>query len=67
VPQRGAINTYEVDYGRLDLGASWRLSRDWSVALQLSGQTQDYELATDRADGYRAVLSIVWNGQPQSL
>jgi hypothetical protein len=67
VPQRGAINTYEVDYGRLDLGASWRLSRDWSVALQLSGQTQDYELATERADGYRAVLSIVWNGQPQSL
>ena len=67
VPQRGAIKTYEVDYGRLDIGASWRLARDWSVALQLSGQTQDYELATDRADGHRAVLSIVWNGQPHSL
>ena len=67
VPQRGSIKTYEVEYGRLDLGASWRLWRDWSVALQLSGQTQDYELATDRAEGYRAVLNIVWNGQPQSL
>lgn len=67
VPQRGAVDTYDVDYGRLDLGASWRLSRDWSVALQLSGQTQDYELATERADGHRAVLSIVWNGQPHSL
>lgn len=68
LPQQGTVTTYEVDYGRLELGASWRLSRDWSLALQLAGQTQEYELAAaERADGYRAVLSIVWNGQPHSL
>lgn len=67
LPQQGAATTYEVDYGRLDLGASWRLSRDWSLSLQLSGNTQNYELAPERAEGYRASLSMVWNGQPQSL
>ncbi|MET0535097.1 MAG: hypothetical protein ABW171_12800 [Steroidobacter sp.] len=68
VPQLGAVTTYEVDYGRVELGASWRWSRDWSLALQLAGQTQEYEIGSSaRAEGYRAVLSIVWNGQPQSL
>jgi hypothetical protein len=64
--QAGAV-TYQVDYSRLDIGANWRLSRDWSLSLQLSGNTQNYELATERANGYRASLNIVWNGQPQSL
>jgi hypothetical protein len=67
LPQRGRAVTYEVDYARLDVGAYWSLSRDWSISLQLSGNTQDYELAAERANGYRAVLNIVWNGQPQSL
>ncbi len=30
-------STYHVDYARLDLGANWRLSRDWSLSLQLTG------------------------------
>lgn len=67
MPQRGGVSTYQVDYGRLDLGASWRLSRHWSLSLQLSGSTQKYELAPERAEGHRASLSMVWNGQPQSL
>lgn len=66
LPQQ-RLATYQVDYGRLDLSANWRLSRDWSLSLQLSGNTQDYELAPERANGYRASLSMVWNGQPQSL
>jgi hypothetical protein len=66
-PQQRAVTTFQVDYGRIDLGANWRMSRDWSLSLQLLGQTQNYELASDRAEGYRASLSIVWNGQPQSL
>ena len=67
LPQQGRTVLYQVDYAQLGFGANWRLSRDWSLALQLSGNTQDYELATERANGYRASLSIVWNGQPQSL
>jgi hypothetical protein len=67
VPQRGAVLTYEVEYARLDLGANWRLSQDWSVALQLSGNTQEYVLAPERAEGYRASMNLVWNGQTQSL
>jgi opacity protein-like surface antigen len=67
LPQQGRTVRYQVDYASFGLGANWRLSRDWSVALQLFGNTQDYELATERANGYRASLSIVWNGQPQSL
>jgi hypothetical protein len=67
LPQRSGASTYFVDYARLDLGASWRLTRSWSLSLALSGNTQDYELAEERADGYRASLSFVWNGQPQSL
>lgn len=67
MPQRGGVSTYQVDYGRLDLGASWRLSRHWNLSLQLSASTQKYELAPERAEGHRASLSMVWNGQPQSL
>lgn len=67
LPQRSEAAAYEVKYARLDIGASWRLSRDWSLSLQLSGNTQDYELAAERANGYRASLNVVWNGQPQSL
>jgi hypothetical protein len=59
--------TYQVDYGRLSLGVDWRLSQDWRLSLQLIGNTQDYELASQRAEGYRASLSMVWNGQRQSL
>lgn len=59
--------TYQVDYGRLDIGTNWRISRDWSLSLQLGANTQDYDLAVERANGYRASLSMVWNGQPQSL
>lgn len=67
LPQQGTAATYQVEYARLDLGASWYLSRDWSLSLQLSGNTQGYELAPERATGYRASLSVIWNGQPQSL
>ncbi len=67
LPQQAGVTAYHVDYSRLDLGASWRLSSDWSLSLQLSGITQDYELATERANGYRASLNVIWNGQPQSL
>lgn len=65
--QRGRNDKYQVDYGSVDIGASWRVSRDWSLSLQLSANTQDNELAAERADGHRASLSMVWNGQPQSL
>ncbi|GFE87074.1 hypothetical protein [Steroidobacter agaridevorans] len=67
LPQQSGGAAYEVQYARLDIGASWRLSRNWSLSLQLSGNTQDYELAAERANGYRASLNVVWNGQPQSL
>jgi hypothetical protein len=67
LPQQGGSITYQVNYARLDIGANWRVARDWSLSLQLSGNTQDYELATERANGHRASLNIVWNGQPQSL
>lgn len=67
VPQQGGAVAYQVDYGRLDIDTNWRLSRDWSLSLRLTGQTQDNEFATERANGYRASLNIVWNGQPQSL
>jgi len=65
-PQFGA-DTYSVDYGRLDVTTHWRMARHWSLALQLAGNAQDYETASQRAEGYRASLSMVWNGQPQSL
>jgi len=67
LPQQGRLTTYHADYATLNVGANWRLARDWSLSLQLGANTQDYELATERAEGYRASLSIVWNGQPQSL
>lgn len=65
--QQGSATTYHADYSQLGVGANWRLSRDWSLSLQLSANTQNYELAAERANGYRASLSMVWNGQPQSL
>lgn len=67
LPQRSGVTTYQVEYAQLNLGANWRLSRDWSVSLQLAGNTQDYELAAERANGYRASFNVIWNGQPQSL
>ncbi|MDY6947467.1 MAG: hypothetical protein SXG53_17290 [Pseudomonadota bacterium] len=67
LPVPGSSQTYEIDYARLNIGANWRVSRDCSLSLQLAGNTQNYELAVERANGYRASLSIVWNGQPQSL
>ncbi|MFC4308000.1 hypothetical protein ACFPN2_02800 [Steroidobacter flavus] len=67
LPQRNGVRTYQVDYAQLNLSANWRLARDWSVSLQLTGNTQDFELAAERANGYRASFNVVWNGQPQSL
>lgn len=66
LPQLGA-NTYYIDYGRLDVTGYWRVGQNWSVALQLSGLTQERESSTQRAEGYRALLSMVWNGLPLSL
>ena len=67
LPEQAGVRAYQVDYARLDIGANWRLSRDWSLSLRLGGNTQDYELAAERANGYRASLNVVWNGQPQFL
>lgn len=67
LPLPGRVTTYQADYAQLNIAAHWRLARDWSLSLQLSGNTQDYDLATERADGYRASLNVIWNGQPQSL
>ena len=66
LPQLGS-DTYFVDYGRFDLTGSWRVGQNWSVALQLTGMAQERESSTRRAEGYRALLSIVWNGLPLSL
>lgn len=63
----GGTRSFNVDYAQLDLSADWRLARSWSLLLRLSGNTQKYNTGPDRADGYRASLSIVWNGQPQTL
>jgi hypothetical protein len=63
----GGAHSFYVDYGQLDLSADWRLARSWSLLLRLSGNTQKYNTGPDRAEGYRASLSIVWNGQPQTL
>lgn len=65
--QTSGVTSSYVDYAQLNIGASWRLARDWSLSLQLSGNTQNYELATERANGYRAAINLLWNGQPQSL
>ncbi len=67
LPQQGRNVTYQADYAQLSVGGNWHLLRDWSLTLQVAGNTQDYELAPERANGYRASLSIVWNGQPHSL
>lgn len=67
LPQQGRVRAYEVDYAQLSMAASWRVSRDWSLSLQLIGNSQDYELAPERANGYRASFNVIWNGQPQSL
>lgn len=67
LPQQGRVTAYEVDYAQLGMAASWRLSRDWSLSLQLTGNSQDFELAPERANGYRASFNVIWNGQPQSL
>lgn len=67
LPQRGRVTTYQVDYAQLNIAANWRLARDWSLSLQLTGNTQDYELAAERANGYRASFNVIWNGQPQYL
>jgi len=67
VEMDGGTRAFYVDYGQLDLSADWRLARSWSLLLRLSGNTQKYNTGPERADGYRASLSIVWNGQPQTL
>lgn len=66
LPQPG-IAFAEVTYGRLDLRADWRVAEHWSVALAFGGATQEYDSTSGSAENYRASLSIVWNGQPQSL
>jgi hypothetical protein len=63
----GAERSFYVDYAQLDLSADWRLASSWSLLLRLSGNTQKYNTGAERADGHRASLSIVWNGQPQTL
>ncbi|MBB6091250.1 hypothetical protein HNQ60_000096 [Povalibacter uvarum] len=65
LPQPGTAFS-EVTYGRLDLRADWRLAQSWSVALSLSGSTQEYDTRSGRAESYRALLSLVWNGQAQN-
>ncbi|WP_129779371.1 hypothetical protein [Peristeroidobacter soli] len=67
LPQQGRVKAYQADFAQLSMATSWRLSRDWSLSLQLTGNTQDFELATERANGYRASFNVLWNGQPQSL
>lgn len=62
-----ATTTYHVDYGRVDLTGYWRVGERWSLALQLTGTTQEREQSNERAEGYRALLSMVWNGLPHSL
>lgn len=59
--------TYHVDYGRIDVTGYWRVAERWSLALQLTGSTQQSEQSNERAEGYRALLSMVWNGLPHSL
>ena len=59
--------TYHVDYGRIDLTGYWRVAERWSLTLQLTATTQEREQSTARAEGYRALLSMVWNGLPHSL
>jgi hypothetical protein len=67
VQASGGSRSFHVDYGQLDLSADWRLARSWSLLLRLSGNTQKYNTGPERAEGYRASLSMVWNGQPQTL
>ena len=61
------IDSEHVDYARIDLTGYWRVAQHWSLALQLTGITQERERSTQRADSYRALLSMVWNGLPLSL
>jgi hypothetical protein len=64
--QSGGIGE-ELDYGRVDLRVQWRMAEHWSVALGLGGATQRVQSRPDDAANYGASLSLVWNGQPQSL
>lgn len=66
LPQPG-VAFEEITYGRLDLRLDWRLAEHWSLALVAGGATQEYESRPGSAESYRASLSIVWNGQAQSL
>lgn len=65
-PQHG-VTTYYTEYARVDLTGYWRVAQNWSLALQLTGSTQEYEQNPQRAENYRALLSMVWNGLPLSL
>lgn len=57
----------ELDYGRVDLRVQWRIAERWSLALGLGGATQKVQSRPDDAENYGASLSLVWNGQAQSL
>lgn len=57
----------ELNYGRVDLRVQWRIAERWSLALGLGGATQNVQSRPDDAANYGASLSLVWNGQPQSL
>lgn len=57
----------ELDYGRVDLRVQWRMAEHWSLALGFGGATQRVQSRPDDAENYGASLSLVWNGQPQSL
>jgi hypothetical protein len=61
------ISFLEVEYGRLDLSLSWRLAEHWHLALTAGAASQRPETRSQSAENYRTSLSIVWNGQTQSL
>jgi hypothetical protein len=66
LPQPGVAFS-EVEYGRLELSLNWRLTQHWTLSLAGGGAQQKYDSRPDGVDNYRTSLSIVWNGQTQSL
>ena len=62
-----AINYDTVYYQQVEARLRWMLSPSWSLVASASAQRQSFSTNPDAASGSRALLNIVWNGQPKLL
>ena len=62
-----AVNYDTVHYQQVETRFRWMLSPSWSLVASASAQRQSFSTYPDAAAGSRALLNIVWNGQPKLL